>query len=294
MPWLRLEVEADAADEELVAVLLAEATGASGTEIVDERAAELDASAAALPRGRVLVRAYVPHDVAQVPTLDLSELPTAVQRETTYVSDDWQHTWKAFFRPARVSDRVVVRPPWEHFDDLMPGDVELIIEPGMAFGTGTHHTTKLCLRTLDALYRESGRRGGTVLDVGCGTGILSIAAIKLGASQAKGLDIEEPAVRVSNENAAVNGVAARFEVSLTPLRAVPGTFDVVIANILSSILVDLRAPLLAHVAPGGVLLLSGILTDEVRWVAEQFRSAGAPEAVTDTDGDWASLRFDLA
>ena len=184
-----------------------------------------------------------------------------------------------------MGERLVVRPPWEEMEGLQRGDIELIIEPGMAFGTGTHETTRLCLRALERLELA----GTRILDVGCGSGVLSIAAVRLGAESSVAIDIDEAAIDATHGNTAANRVEGRVEVSTTPLRDIEGTFDVVLANILSSILVDLRDLLAAHVRPGGRIVLSGILAGEADYLARVYAEAGLIEDERLTDGDWLCL-----
>ena len=253
--FLRITVEADSVDEDALSTLLSDSVGGTGIEILDHRAAELCPEVSLLAPGRIFLRIYT-----QDPdwNFDFGAFPTARLGPIVPLEDDWRERWKDFFHASRVTDRLVVRPPWEPMEGKRPGDLEVVIEPGMAFGTGTHETTRLCLKALDRVVRE----GVTVLDVGCGSGVLSIAAAKLGAVRVVGIDIEQESLDATLENAAQNGVASRIEASLTPLDDVPGTFDIVAANILSSILLGLRDALVRHTRPGGVLLLSGIPDDD--------------------------------
>src|SRR5690606_21448730 len=125
--------------------------------------------------------------------------------------DDWRDEWKRFFKPSRIGERFVVRPSWEPFD-AGPDDLVIVVDPGRAFGTGLHETTRLVIRELEQRVTP----GVEVLDVGTGSGILSIAALMLGAGRALGIDVDEDAVEIAVENAAINGLADRFEGSATP------------------------------------------------------------------------------
>jgi ribosomal protein L11 methyltransferase len=182
-------------------------------------------------------------------------------RLTAVADQDWGEAWKKGLAPLSIG-RVFVRPSW--IEAAPPaGAVEVVLDPGMAFGTGTHPTTSLCLAGLSELL--DARPGASVLDVGTGSGLLAIAAAKLGARPVVGTDNDPVAVEVAGENAARNGVAVRLTVE--PLDRVPGTFEVVLANILANTLVELAPQVAARLAPGGVVLLSGILgpqEDEVR------------------------------
>lgn len=196
--------------------------------------------------------------------------------------------WKQYFKPAKVSERFFVHPPWD-VPRAAGTEVLLSIDPGLAFGTGTHETTRLCLRALD---RVLVRPGLAVLDVGTGSGILAIGAALLGASPVVANDIERAALTATRENAARNGVDGRIDVSLKPLAEVTGRFDVVVANILFHILVDLAEELRRHVAPGGALVLSGVLGVQDEALLEAFEVDGFVAEQVEHAGDWvcATLR----
>jgi ribosomal protein L11 methyltransferase len=202
--------------------------------------------------------------------------------------EDWGEGWKKDFRPLDVG-RVRVRPSWIDAPPP-PGMVEVVLDPGMAFGTGTHPTTALCLAALSDLL--GARPGASVLDVGTGSGLLAIAARKLGAGRVAGNDDDPVAVRVARENAERNGAA--LELTGAPVEAIPGTFDVVVANILANVLVALAPALAAKVAPGGVLLLSGILHPQEDEVRRAHVAAGlAPLPGGDRrEGEWSLLALE--
>jgi ribosomal protein L11 methyltransferase len=180
---------------------------------------------------------------------------------TVEVDERVADTWREHATAVHIDDELVVVPAWR--DDLGGptdvGRVVLAIEPGSTFGLGDHPTTRACLL---ALRREITRRpGACVLDVGCGSGILSIAAVRFGAANAVALDIAPAAVPITNDNARRNGVEGAISVSTAPLEAVDGRYDVVVANILAPTLVELADELMARVAADGVLIISGILAE---------------------------------
>lgn len=199
------------------------------------------------------------------------------------VGDDWRERWKAFFHTTRVGERLVVRPSWETHD-AQEGDLEIVLDPGQAFGTGTHETTRLVMRELEA--RVSG--GEHVLDVGCGSGILGIAALKLGAARVVAVDVDPIAVRVTDENAEINAVA--IEASSTPIEDVPGRYPIVLANIRSPILIPMTESLVAHLTPGGVLVLSGLLAEEESEIRAVYDAHLRFDGVR-RDGDWIALAY---
>jgi len=196
--------------------------------------------------------------------------------------DDWREAYKAYFKPTRIGQRLVVKPSWEAFEPS-PGDVVLTLDPGGAFGTGTHESTRLVLRALTPHLRPSMR----VLDVGSGSGILSIACLLLGAEHALAIDVDPEAVRVGLENARSNGVAERFESSTASLDEVSERFPLVLANIESRVLVPMASALCQRLSPGGVLVLSGLLATERERVREAYGALELLEATV--DGEWLSL-----
>ncbi len=208
---------------------------------------------------------------------------------------DWNAAWKAHFQPEQVTSRLVVRPSWVPFE-AGAGQVVLTIDPGMAFGTGTHETTRGCLRFIDALYGGDpvdGLPGPThpraVLDVGTGSGILLLAAMKLGAEAGVGTDVDPLAIEAALENLRVNGLSAHTRVLSAPLPQVEGRFDLVLANILAPDLIDMAPDLAAHLSPGGVLILSGILTDQAPDVVGAFQQHGLVRRSALTENAWTTL-----
>jgi ribosomal protein L11 methyltransferase len=278
MPTWSLSLETDASLAEERSSDLFE-HGASGVEVRDGEGTPMP-GVTLPPPGRALLVAWFPGRA------DAEAARTALGGALAEVADeDWGEEWKKQFRPLDVG-RVRVRPSW--IDEPPPaGSVEVVLDPGMAFGTGTHPTTSLCLGALSDFL--SGRPGASVLDVGTGSGLLAIASRKLGAGRVAGNDEDPVAVRVARENAARNGVA--LELTGDPLDAIPGTFDVVVANILANVLVDLAPALAAKVAAGGVLLLSGILCpqeDEVRRAHVALGLLPVPGGDR-RDGEWSLL-----
>lgn len=200
--------------------------------------------------------------------------------------EDWSETWKLHFQPLHVAGRIWVLPPWEK---IPAGELAVVIEPGMAFGTGGHATTSLCLEGLvESLDR---RQGAAVLDVGCGSGILGIGACKLGAGRVVMVDNDPIAVQVAQENAEKNG-CARIETSGTPVEEIREQFPVVVANILAVTLIDLVDPIVATVAPGGELLLSGILVGQADDVIAAYEAKGMALRDRRTRGEWALVWMD--
>jgi len=190
--------------------------------------------------------------------------------------EDWANNWKVHFKPSHIGTRLVIKPTWEEYA-AQAGEIIIELDPGMAFGTGTHPTTRLCLESLERIfYREppfdTGRHPvpADILDVGTGSGVLAIGAVKMGASRVLGIDIDPDAVEVARQNLDQNGIGDAARVSCEPLADIAGTFDIVLANILAEELVRLAAELVGKLRTGGVLILSGILTEKEELVTAGF------------------------
>jgi len=219
------------------------------------------------------------------------------QPRVTYLQEeDWANNWKTHFKPARIGRRLVIAPTWEEVA-ISEGDIILRLDPGMAFGTGTHPTTRLCLEAVERIFSPEGppSRSASLpprdfLDVGTGTGILAIAAAKLGAQKVVAIDIDPDAVEVARENFSLNGVTGDFLVASTPLEEISGDFDVVAANILAEELARLAFPLLDRLRPGGVLVLSGILTEKEDIVVGAFDRSGLDLTTTRLE-EWSCLCY---
>lgn len=203
--------------------------------------------------------------------------------------EEWSTSWKAHFKPTRVGRRLLIKPTWEEYEPL-PEDIILHLDPGMAFGTGSHPTTLLCLRVLeDALENKSAQT--TVLDVGTGSGILAIAAAKLGAAKVVGIDIDSDAVEVAKANIHLNECDSLIEVSATALEEIPDSYDIVVANILAEELARLATPLVDRVAPQGLLVMSGILVEKESVVTDAFRAFPLSAPAVTKEGEWICITY---
>jgi ribosomal protein L11 methyltransferase len=201
------------------------------------------------------------------------------------VGDAWRDAWKEHFRPFKICKGVWIRPPWEKTAPARAGDVVLELEPGRAFGTGLHETTRLVAEVMAA--RKKRLLGATVLDVGAGSGILALVALALGADSAIGIDTDKDAIGVAKQNAKRNALTKRARFSTTPVDEVDGKFDLVVANIEADVLIVLREALRARLARGGTLVLSGVLDSRERDVVAAF---GKPRERTKS-GEWVALSY---
>lgn len=239
-------------------------------------------SATHWPRNRVVALFADDAAIAAVMpgALRAASLPADTRYDVDPVSDqDWVRLTQAQFTPQQISPRLWVVPTWHDIVD--PAAVNIRLDPGLAFGTGTHPSTRLCLRWLDAHLRP----GDTVIDYGCGSGILAVAALKLGAGRAEGVDIDEQALLAARHNAMQNQTAAAFYAAADDLQS---QADVVLANILANPLVVL-APLLARLTlPGGHIVLSGILAPQAEEVCNAYRP-WYEVGVTAAEDEWVLL-----
>lgn len=203
--------------------------------------------------------------------------------------EDWAESWKRFFKVERVSPRIVVRPPWEAYEPA-EGECVITLDPGMSFGTGRHATTRTCLAMIDELAADNSERD--FLDIGCGSGILSIAAAKLGFEPVTGIDIDEDAVRIAAENAVVNGVEAEFFTE--DLSKCRREACVVVANVLAPVLIEYAKQVAGCVEDAGdeaALVLSGILDTQYAAVRAAYEAQGFFERTSVLDGEWRTGLF---
>jgi ribosomal protein L11 methyltransferase len=227
-----------------------------------------------------------PGELPELPDLQAAAGDALVEVTTTHVADDWAQRWKDFHQPIEVGGRLLVRAPWHAAPDPSGELVDIVIDPGQAFGTGAHHTTRLCLELLLGLEASPAR---AVMDVGCGSGVLAIAAAKLGFGPVAGVDHERESVAATAENAAVNGVvvtATRHD--LLHDGPAPGA-PVVLANLLRPLLLRVAADGFTGIQPDA-LIASGLLQHEADEVAAAFAERlGLREADRRHSGDWAAL-----
>jgi ribosomal protein L11 methyltransferase len=239
---------------------------------------------------RTWVRTYLPADDVHARARvevglwrlgQIHPLPEALVRRLAHAN--WAEAWKAHYTPQRIGRHLRVVPSWLAVE-VEPADRVIRLDPGMAFGTGLHPTTRLCLEELE----ERVRPGLAVLDVGTGSGILAIAAARLGAGRVLALDIDPQAAAIAAANAANNGVA--IETVAGELAELPAeTFDLVVANLLAGLLIELAAGLAARCRPGGQLVAGGILADQAAAVGAALAAAGFGPSSSRASGDWVAL-----
>jgi ribosomal protein L11 methyltransferase len=291
MPWLSVSIETDCSHAEALADALLDA-GALSASIEDADAGTPEETpqfgepgsitTPGWERSRVIALLEAGTDVSELiaacaASAGLGETPPYHEEEIA--EQNWVQLTQSQFEPIRVSERLWIVPSWHEAPD--PDALVLVLDPGMAFGTGSHPTTRLCLEWLERIVVP----GMTILDYGCGSGILAIAAAKLGASEVLGVDIDLQAVNAAKNNAERNDVSARFDDSAGPIT---GQFDIVVANILANPLKALAPAITGHVRAGGRLALSGILVEQ----AEELIAIYAPYillSIADTREGWVCL-----
>ena len=311
MDWLELHIDTTHTGLEPVETMLS-ALGIDGVVIDDETEFHdflesnrqywdyVDEDLEASMHGKSRVTFYLPADetgFAQMGEVRLaledlkarrSDCGTLLLSLENLRDEDWENNWKQYSKPMEIGQRLLVIPQWEQVD---PGQrVPLILDPGLTFGTGSHATTRLCLTALEKTVAQ----GDRVLDLGCGSGILSIAALRLGASQALAVDIDDKCLDVAYENAALNGIGKdRYTVRVGDVlsdgslrRELEGGYDIVVANIVADVIIALAPLVPAMLRPGGTFLCSGIIDDRAEEVRSALEAAGWTVLETQSADGW--------
>ena len=311
MDWLELHIDTTHTGLEPVETMLS-ALGIDGVVIDDETEFHdflesnrqywdyVDENLEASMHGKSRVTFYLPADetgFAQMGEVRLaledlkarrSDCGTLLLSLENLRDEDWENNWKQYYKPMEIGQRLLVIPQWEQVD---PGQrVPLILDPGLTFGTGSHATTRLCLTALEKTVAQ----GDRVLDLGCGSGILSIAALRLGASQALAVDIDDKCLDVAYENAALNGIGKdRYTVRVGDMlsdgslrRELEGSYDIVVANIVADVIIALAPLVPSMLRPGGTFLCSGIIDDRAEEVRAALEAAGWTVLETQSADGW--------
>jgi ribosomal protein L11 methyltransferase len=215
------------------------------------------------------------------PELDAPELATEV-----ITDPDWGEQWKKYFKPLRVSRNIVIKPTWERYTP-QGHDIVIEIDPGMAFGTGQHASTRMCLEALeDLILTKRSPEPLNVLDVGTGTGILGIACAKLGAGRVLCVDIDPKATEIAQENIDINSVADRVSVTQREVSTLKDTYDLIVANLTAKLLIKLKKPLTSLLRPGGYLILSGIIDQNRSDIETHFLHAPLLPSSSLSEKEW--------
>jgi len=206
---------------------------------------------------------------------------------TRIISDaDWGEQWKKYFKPLRLTKNIVIKPTWERYTP-QHRDIVVEIDPGMAFGTGQHASTRMCLEAIeDIILKDRSIGKWRVLDVGTGTGILGISCAKLGAESVVGVDIDPKAVEIARKNVAINGVEDRVRIVNRDVRKMKGNFDLIVANLTAETLLKIKSHLFALTDPGRYLIISGIIEQNGKMIEETFSSENMKLLKTIREKEW--------
>ncbi len=292
--WVEVSLRVDAALSDTVADLLA-TYGYQGVALEREGIMPDKWDEGTLPPAtHYTVRAYLPDDDALPPARyaleqALQRYPVEPPIYRDVAEEDWAEAWKKHYHPIRIGERLVVRPVWETTVDSRPDDIEIVLDPGMAFGTGTHPTTQLCLRALEMLMPADAH----VLDLGCGSGILSVAAAKLGAARVYGVDVDPVAVEAALENIERNNVTDAVTLatgSLADVLADGRTYEFAAVNILARIIIEMCDHSLGDVLkPGGIGIFSGVIEPQVPSLEAALQRTGLIPVRRLQQGDWVLI-----
>ncbi len=242
----------------------------------------------------VIIKCYFPESEDLIDKIDL--IRQSIERKYSKQSlgkvtisevyeKDWAEGWKKYYKPIKVGNRVVIKPSWEDYKAI-GDDIVIELDPGMAFGTGTHETTILCIKKLERHVEK----GDTVFDIGCGSGILSIVAAKLKAEKVLGVDLDDMAVKVAKENVAANKVDNIVEIKKSNLlNIVEGKADIIVSNILAEVIVDLTKSVGKHLNNKGLFISSGIIEEKENMVKEVLESNNFTVLETNSINGWVSI-----
>lgn len=214
-------------------------------------------------------------------TVGSAKVETAICKQ-----EDWENSWKQFFKPIKVTDKVVIKPQWEEYE-AQADEIVIHIDPGMAFGTGSHETTSMCIEALEKNIRPKAE----VLDVGTGSGVLSIASALLGAEKIVGVDLDPVAVEVAKENILLNHVEDRVEIKYGDLvKAITGKYDIVVANIIAeAILILLDSDVKSYLKPSGIFICSGIIREKEQVIQDKLSELGFNIREIERKGEWICI-----
>lgn len=298
--WLMINITVKGALVEMVGALLA-AWGCSGT-VIEDRALdsfevpdqELDPATDYQLTTYFVTEQSAEQLIAELKAM-LRSLPALgheailIEPGASVVEADWAHDWRQNFTSFHIGNKLLVRPSWEPAPDTH-GEAVIEIDPGMAFGTGTHATTRLCLEVITDLISKEGT-GLRLLDVGTGSGILAIGAAALGCSQIVATDIDPSACSIARENAAKNSCSDQILITDEPLETLDGTFDLIVANILAEENIRLKDAFMGHLAGDGWLILSGILQEKTELVSRAFAGRELEPVARHQMDEWVCLVF---
>ncbi|OCH15897.1 ribosomal protein L11 methyltransferase [Aliivibrio sp. 1S165] len=289
MPWIQVKLNATSENAELISDMLVEETGALSVTFLDAKDSPIFEPLPGETRlwGETDIVALYDAETDMDLVITQLKASTILDDHFAYKVEqledkDWEREWMDNFHPMKFGERLWICPSWREIPE--PDAINVMLDPGLAFGTGTHATTALCLEWLESIDLT----GKTVIDFGCGSGILAIAAIKLGAAKVVGIDIDPQAITASKDNATRNGVADQLALFLPQDQPENLVADVVVANILAAPLRELSSIITAHVKPGGVLAMSGVLDTQADSVASYYSDNFTLDAIAEQQ-EWCRI-----
>lgn len=218
-----------------------------------------------------------------------TDLGSWILSYTIVNEEDWAESWKKFWKPQRIGENFVICPSWENFSDVKTSDILINLDPGAAFGTGSHPTTRLCLVAIEKYFANQPKKDISVLDVGTGSGILAVGAAKMGAQKVFGFDIDPVSVDVSKENAEKNNCLVSCTFEKTSIYKVHETYDLVIVNILARVILSIGEEIKRVTKPKGTVILSGLLANNLEPIMEMLKDVNLTvEEVLEEEG-WAAI-----
>lgn len=305
MNWAEVQIKTTPEYEEIITGILYD-VGASGLAIEDPRDileisqsqegwAVVDPDLVKMESDDILIKAYFSE--AEDIDYKIQEIKYRIKNNdilkdaepditVTMVNDeDFAENWKKYFKPLRIGNRIVIKPTWESYE-LKENDILIELDPGMAFGTGTHETTSLCIEALEKYVKE----GDIVFDIGCGSGILSIVAAKLGASKVVAVDVDEMCIKVTNDNIKLNEVQDIVEVKKgNLLDVVKGKANIIVSNIIAEIIVEMIGDLKYHLENNGIFIASGVIEEKIPLVENKLIENGFKIIDTHLKNEWALI-----
>ena len=299
--WLKIEISAPAELMDALGNFLTE-TGAQG---VFQESLTPQNTAADFPEPVIeeILKAYFPQDIRSEKRIvavqkyidSLYEIFPGFEKPsftTEIICDpDWGEQWKKYFKPIRVSNNIIVKPTWERYTPSSR-DIVIEIDPGMAFGTGQHASTRMCIEAIeDVIMKDCSIKEWKVLDVGCGTGILGITAAKIGAQDVICVDIDKKAVEIAGENAAINNVESSLRISNKNVATINEPRNLIIANLTAKLLLNLRPHLIQLLLPEGYMIISGIIELDAKNIEEHFSADPLTTYKVITEKEWVCYMF---
>ncbi len=305
MNWAEVQIKTTPKYEELISSILYD-VGATGLAIEDPRDilelsqspeswAFIDPDLINVESDDIVIKAYfseaedldyivqeIKYKIRNNPILKEAQPEVTV---TMVDDEDFAQNWKKYYKPTKIGERIVIKPTWEAYTPE-EGDILVELDPGMAFGTGTHETTILCTEALERYVKQ----GDIVYDIGCGSGILSIVAAKLGAEKVVGVDLDEVCIKVSNENIIINQVEDIIEVKKgNLLDVVEGKANIIVSNIIAEIIVEMIGDLKLHLEDKGIFITSGIIEEKIPMVEKALLENGFKILETKQKNEWALI-----